>query len=267
MKVLYLLFSLALTTTLLHAMEPATERIFNAVKNDEVAIVRSLLEQNSTLVHQHDIDGYTLLHWASCCGDKYPMVALPDRYCSHRIKVSYPDYQRRCFLNDTPQTHAEIVRVLFKHGASANSQNNIGQTPLHIAATETIRCLLLANGASINQQDNCGDTPLHKAVSAGYIDFVHFLLEHGASNLKNSEDATPIDLGKSEGFHVIADMIQQCLQIRQQRLRAAKLTFCEVLHPRLGASSPANVFPQNVVQEILQHLRPEDFAIINHQAT
>ncbi len=281
MKARLLLFSLFLTTTLLHAMEPATEVFFKAVKNGDVAVVLSLLEQNSTLVHQRDIDGNTPLHLAAKEGKTIIIALRPDHLCPERAKVNYHDYhrdnQRKHFsgpfsqrFEEISKKYQEVVHLLINHGAIVNQQNNAGKTPLHETAfigSKNIGHLLLENGALIDQQDNDGWTPLHDASWRGYTSFVHFLLEQGASHITNNNGKTPIDVARSRGFDTVADMIQQCLQIRQQRLRAAKLTFCEVLHPKLGASSPANIFPQSVVQEILQHLRPADFAIINHQTT
>ena len=50
-----------------------------------------------------------------------------------------------------------------KHGAKVNIAENLGETPLHIAAKygacKTVR-LLLANGAKVNAKDRDGKTPL-----------------------------------------------------------------------------------------------------------
>jgi len=67
-----------------------------------------------------------------------------------------------------------------------------------------------------------------------------------------------------ESLKFINDLKKQKKDAQLAAYNAARLAFYCVLHPRLGVDSPANVFSQNVVQEILLHLKPEDFATMNH---
>jgi ankyrin repeat protein len=61
-----------------------------------------------------------------------------------------------------------MVRVLLDRGATVNSENNLGQTPLHIVSEgaytsqeDAVRIaqLLLKHGADITAQDNNHETP------------------------------------------------------------------------------------------------------------
>ena len=96
----------------------------------------------------------------------------------------------------------DIVRLLLDHGATANSENNCGQTPLHLVAEgeynlekDRIRTaqLLLERGADVNAQDEDGATPLHSASYRGRIDIVRVLLDRGATaKSKGSKGRTPL---------------------------------------------------------------------------
>ncbi len=228
MKARLLLFSLFLTTTLLHAMEPAT--IHEAAITGNLPAVQRFLDQDSSSVNHRDKDGNTPLNLAiqnfteiKIRAKRYIRPGAPQRDIE-----SVNREKARC--EEIFQKHVAVVRALLDHGARVNEQNNLGYTPLHAAAS------------------NCSEF------------FVWLLIKHGASvNLRTNKGDTPADLAAScfwypEGY--VANVL---------RHYAARLAFCEVLHSRLGAESQANIFPQYVVQEILQHLRPEDFAIINLQ--
>jgi len=269
MKCKHLLFFLflATTTVLFPAAEPAT--IHEAAKQGNLAAVKRLLDQDPSLVNHRDSDGNTPLHWAACHGRTIIALPMPDRKALEQLNrvVNYRDYLKEPSGNpsnprweETNRQYNEIIHLLIKHGAIVNQQNKAGATPLHSAAcigNEGAGRLLLENGALINQKDNFGDTPLHKAACRRNFKFVHFLLERGASIIKNNADKTPIDSAIKRGYDSVANLIQDYLQ---HRCYVARLAFYFVLNPRTGANSPANVFPQNVVQEIVWNLQPSDFA-------
>jgi len=97
--------------------------------------------------------------------------------------------------------HVEIVRVLLERGADPNAKENIyGWTPLHIAANIgyfRIVKLLLERGADPNAKDNDGRTPLHIAAREGRVEIVKILLERGADpRIADNEGHTPLDYAK-----------------------------------------------------------------------
>lgn len=82
-----------------------------------------------------------------------------------------------------------------------NTRNELGSTPLHVAAgnaTPDLARLLLDKGAEINAKDNNGATPLHIAAFTGRKDTVEFLLARGADvHAKDNQGRTARDFAES----------------------------------------------------------------------
>eukprot|EP00092_Neocalanus_flemingeri_P026842 GFUD01029098.1.p1 GENE.GFUD01029098.1~~GFUD01029098.1.p1 ORF type:complete len:110 (-),score=39.11 GFUD01029098.1:367-696(-) len=79
--------------------------------------------------------------------------------------------------------------------SSLEEKNMKGQTLLHAACYWTGQCYwldnvadLLSQGASPNTQDHEGITPLHEAAWFGYVDLAKLLLEAGARPSDPSHD-------------------------------------------------------------------------------
>ena len=96
----------------------------------------------------------------------------------------------------------DIVRFLLDHGATSNSEDKLGQTPLHLVAKgehnleqDRVRTaqLLLDRGADVNARTENDATPLHLASYLGRIDIARVLLDRGASaNSKGRKGRTPL---------------------------------------------------------------------------
>ncbi|MCP5491893.1 MAG: ankyrin repeat domain-containing protein [Chlamydiales bacterium] len=85
----------------------------------------------------------------------------------------------------------DIVELLLQHGASIETQDRWGSTPLDLADREGNKDIVellrtkvenpnLQNGASAEAQGNSGLAPLHYAAREGYKDIVELLLDKGA---------------------------------------------------------------------------------------
>jgi ankyrin repeat protein len=73
---------------------------------------------------------------------------------------------------------------LLQKGASVNGRNELGCTPLHLAASSgnlEVMKLLLDFGADINSQNNLGATPLYFAVYCKQFAAAEFLKQKGAA--------------------------------------------------------------------------------------
>ena len=75
------------------------------------------------------------------------------------------------------------------------------QTPFHIASSSgsvEIARLLIKHGADVNVQNEIDSTPLHLALSEEQIDIVRLLVEHGANvTAKDWNHRTPLHLVSS----------------------------------------------------------------------
>ncbi|GMT24258.1 hypothetical protein PFISCL1PPCAC_15555, partial [Pristionchus fissidentatus] len=100
--------------------------------------------------------------------------------------------------------YLELVRLLFKHGASINCINEDEENPLHLAAesgrTNVIVQLLEWENKLCVAKDDEGRTPLHKAARNGHEDATIALI-NGGSDLrsKNVYDETALDCAIKAG--------------------------------------------------------------------
>jgi ankyrin repeat protein len=91
------------------------------------------------------------------------------------------------------------------------SKDNIGETPLHIAAAiariDMIN-LLLANKANVNAKEKGGWTPLHLAAYWDHKGVAELLMAHKADiNSKTSDGATPLDIAARESRKDMVDFL------------------------------------------------------------
>lgn len=97
------------------------------------------------------------------------------------------------------QGWVEGLKLLLANGATTNSVNQFGQTPLHYAsASKSWECIrsLLDSGVcqtTLDHKDNRGHTPLHDASATGHKEGVALLLKGGACvNVQDKNGETPL---------------------------------------------------------------------------
>ena len=116
------------------------------------------------------------------------------------------------YLMFDTEGYKSYVLPLLAGGASPNTRNEIGQTPLHIwiqsGYTERITGELIYRGADLNAQDYAGNTPLAVAVNSRVTESVRFLLKHGAdASIANTVGLSPLHRAVRAGEKEIIRMI------------------------------------------------------------
>ena len=98
---------------------------------------------------------------------------------------------------------ADILSLLFDHGADLNGRDKYGDTPLHRAtwnAKVEAGQVLLNRGADINIRNDSNNTALIYATAWGFIEFVRMLLEHDAAvDVRGNYGKTPLHWAAENG--------------------------------------------------------------------
>lgn len=108
-------------------------------------------------------------------------------------------------------TAAEVQKILKADPAQRDARNQLGSTPLHLAATNgdsgPLKALIAA-GADVNARDKEDNTPLHMAAYAGKSEAARLLLEAGADvNVKSTGGRTPLSLARKSRADETAGII------------------------------------------------------------
>jgi ankyrin repeat protein len=105
-----------------------------------------------------------------------------------------------------------MVQVLLDNGATVDSEDDLGRTPLHLVTIKgrfigmgydgvSTAELLLEHGADIHAKDTQQSTPLHFASYRGVVEIVRLLLDHGANaSVKNDLGLTPLHVVSQDGY-------------------------------------------------------------------
>lgn len=204
-----------------------SDSIYNAVLEDNTALINDLLEQGAkpdaairpfsrTALHQaahtnrvsclsmllrhgasmtaEDTKGDTPLHLAAWAGN----VEALSTFLAHGVEIDWlsgRDGYSPLWCAVTAY-HIDAARLLLKHGArvSLRSASGNGLLPLHQAAVtgQSAMCeLLVERGALVDAVDDDGNTALHYAATSGSVPTVKVLLCSGAAvNMKQGQGLT-----------------------------------------------------------------------------
>ncbi len=106
--------------------------IHEAVKNDDLAKVRSLINDTPDLVFSKDDDGFTPLHLAAANGYK----DMAEFLLANKADVNAKDNSQSTALHQAVAArgeHADLLELLITHKADVNAADTNGLTPLHYA--------------------------------------------------------------------------------------------------------------------------------------
>lgn len=159
-----ILMLLATVATLSHNATRRSNgvKLYEAMKENDSAKVRELIDQGADIDSRGDPEKYTPL-----------MLA--------------------CINKNT-----ELAKLLVEKGADVNSSDINKITPLSYAALHgkpELVSLLIEKGADVNNIDLHGNTPLYYAAAKGKLKVAKLLIEKGANvNIENTYGYTPLDI-------------------------------------------------------------------------
>jgi len=183
--------------------------IFSAVKADDVAKVKTLVDAEPGLVGARDDTGRTPLHWAAR-GIGISMLAL---LIDRGADVNAVDRGGNAPIHSLASAgNTEGVRLLLDKGAEADLASAEGETALHLAAeagrVEVVR-LLIARKADIERANRYGRTPLVLAArEMGGIEVIRVLLDAGAKvDAPDKYGDTALSLAAWRGSADVVDLL------------------------------------------------------------
>lgn len=188
---------LTVTIILFVSITIRAQEIFDAVKANDLAKVKVLIEKDALLVNLRNKEGNTLLHQASIIGS----IPIIEYLLSRGADINSENTR----LN-TPLVEAimsgrnETIKLLIDKGADFQKQNVLGYAPIHCAAMKNLPSiveLLLSKGVNINIRNKSNQTPLHLAAirNQNADDVAILLIKKGADvNARDRNNDTPLML-------------------------------------------------------------------------
>jgi uncharacterized protein len=179
------------------------EQIANALSNDDLDVVASLLEADVDPNTEYS-PGRPLLFQAAVLGKTEAAKLLID----YGADVHAETVDGAILVKAAGRGHEEIVEILLEEGADANALGKEGANELTslfaaaVANDPEIAELLIRHGADVNQANPEGNTPL--CIATGWEpndNTVNLLLENGADvNHQNAQGDTALHLAVRKGL-------------------------------------------------------------------
>jgi len=148
------------------------------------------------------VDFFPLFMQALSKGDKRTMRLLVKYQTNINVTGKKPP-----LVLMAEQENNDMIRFLLEVGANPNLAYS-GQYLIHRAVANRhvlITRVLLNAGASPNSVDDQGNTPLLTALQFRKLDLAQYLLQKGAKvNVANNRQQTPLDVALSKGLRKIA---------------------------------------------------------------
>jgi ankyrin repeat protein len=150
--------------------------LFSAAKGGRVEEIIQLIKEGHD-VNERDFMGRTPMHYAA----EFSVGSVSyNTFHNTSEQDYYEDNISPLWFRDKPYEYAqkvggiEMMRILLESGASINSLDEEGNTPLHCASKFQSKKnihFLAQEGAELNAQNKKGLTPLHYATKYGQYEF------------------------------------------------------------------------------------------------
>lgn len=187
------------------------DSLLKAARTNDLAAVKSIVEQDGTNLDLRDETGHTALMAAASHGGR----SVVEYLTAKGAKVNLKNNEGWTPLAYAVTVHdPDIVKLLLEKGADVNARFKHfqdGQRTIlmqAVATTEgedakdkgyqTIQALV-AGGAQVDAQDDSGETALMYAVRSGKPGLVELMLESKANpSLRNKKKQTALDIARSQ---------------------------------------------------------------------
>jgi len=175
------------------SMTALAQDIHKAAQEGDTEKVKSILEQNPTLLDSRNDNNLTPLIISSIHGN----IDVVRLLIKKGADINAGDNEGSNALHNAAASgQKEVIELLLSKGVDVNLGDNNGMTALHFVATRGyFECgkLLVAKGAEVNVKERNGRTPLFFAVRSGNIEFCQLLIDEGAEvDIKNNYGRTPL---------------------------------------------------------------------------
>ncbi|KAH9056837.1 ankyrin [Lactarius vividus] len=181
--------------------------LHSAAFNCRPTIAGLLLDHGANPSAENE-QGETLLHEVSRIKGDFKGVDVARLLLQHGVDVHAQDKDHNTALHSAALNGKfRLVQVLLDHAANPTTENDQGETPLHLLSRGkydrgvVIIQLLLEHGVDVNGRKRNMWTPLHLAAVKGRFKIARVLLDHGANPTAADEQGeTPLHV-VSQGKH------------------------------------------------------------------
>ncbi|EDR24361.1 centaurin beta, putative [Entamoeba dispar SAW760] len=168
--------------------------LMDKIEGDSINIVKNLGNNFINSIYQTNVHGY-LIHENANGSERYNII--------HEKYIEKKFIKKECQLNIENEINKGNIQGVEEYIAIYGNQA-IKDYYLILATRcnkEDIVSLLLLNGCNVNTQDEQGNTPLHIASKLKNDRIVLILIKHCASlNITNKEKKMPIDIAKDVSY-------------------------------------------------------------------
>ena len=166
-----------------------------ACNENDVRLVRILLEDGKADAIARDDEGNTPLHVAALSGRECMVNVLINEY---KCDITIKDYKGRSLLHSAcAGGNVRLVRTLvLDHKADIIARDEEGNTPLHLAAMsgseDVVLALMNEFGCDINDTGHLGRSLLHSACTSNNGSLVTLLSQHITTLVVDDNGDTPL---------------------------------------------------------------------------